>query len=135
MQVLWGIGGMVILLAIAFVLSTNRRAINPRTVIGALAIQIVFAFVVLYWDLGRQALQVVTSGVQAVIDTSNEGIQFLFGPVLPEGDSGPVFAFQVLPIIIYFASLTSVFYYLGILQFVVNLMGRGLQKALGTSGP
>ena len=83
MQVLWGIGGMVILLAIAFVLSTNRRAINPRTVIGALAIQIVFAFVVLYWDLGRQALQVLTSGVQAVIDTSNEGIQFLFGPVLP----------------------------------------------------
>lgn len=134
MQVLWGIGGMVTLLAIAFVLSTNRRAINPRTVIGALVIQIV-AFVVLYWDLGRQALQVLTSGVQAVIDTSNEGIQFLFGPVLPEGDSGPVFAFQVLPIIIFFASLTSVLYYLGILQFVVNLMGRGLQKALGTSGP
>jgi CNT family concentrative nucleoside transporter len=135
MQVLWGIGGIVTLLAIAFVLSTNRRAINPRTVIVALVIQIVFAFVVLYWNLGRQALQVLTSGVQAVIDTSNEGIQFLFGPVLPEGDSPPVFAFQVLPIIIFFASLTSVLYYLGILQFVVNLMGRGLQKALGTSGP
>jgi concentrative nucleoside transporter, CNT family len=135
MQVLWGIGGMVVLLAIAFVLSTNRRAISPRTVIGALIIQIAFAFIVLYWDLGRQALQILTSGVQAVIDTSNEGIQFLFGPVLPDQDSGPVFAFQVLPIIIFFASLTSVLYYLGILQFVVNLMGRGLQKALGTSGP
>jgi CNT family concentrative nucleoside transporter len=135
MQVLWGIGGMVVLLAIAFLISTNRRAIRLRTVIGALIIQITFAFIVLYWDLGRQALQILTSGVQAVIDTSNEGIQFLFGPVLPDADSGPVFAFQVLPIIIFFASLTSVLYYLGILQFVVNLMGRGLQKALGTSGP
>ena len=105
MQVLWGIGGMLVLLAIAFLLSTNRRAIRLRTVIGALIIQIAFAFIVLYWELGRQALQILTSGVQAVIDTSNEGIQFLFGPVLPDADSGPVFAFQVLPIIIFFASL------------------------------
>ena len=93
MQILWGVGGIAVLLAIAFLLSTNRRAINPRTVIGALVIQIVFAFVVLYWGLGRRALQVLTEGVQAVINTSNEGIQFLFGPVLPEADSGPVFAF------------------------------------------
>jgi concentrative nucleoside transporter, CNT family len=106
MQVLWGIGSKVVLLAIAFLLSTNRRAIRLRTVIGALIIQITFAFI-LYWDLGRQALQILTSGVQAVIDTSNEGIQFLFGSVLPDADSGPVFAFQVLPIIIFFASLTS----------------------------
>ena len=134
MEILWGIGGMVALLAIAFSLSTNRRAINPRVVIGALIIQLAFAFIVLYWDLGRQALQIVTNGVQAVIDTSNEGIQFLFGPVLPDQDAGPIFAFQVLPIIIFFASLTSVLYYLGILQFVVNLMCRGLQRALGTSG-
>jgi CNT family concentrative nucleoside transporter len=133
MQILWGIGGIVALLAIAFLLSTNRRAVSPRTVIGALIIQIAFAFIVLYWDLGRQGLQILTNGVQAVINTSNEGIQFLFGPVLP--DEGVVFAFQVLPIIIFFASLTSVLYYLGILQFVVNLMGRGLQRALGTSGP
>jgi CNT family concentrative nucleoside transporter len=54
-QVLWGIGGVVVLLAIAFLLSTNRRAINPRTVVGALVIQVAFAFVVLYWDLGRRA--------------------------------------------------------------------------------
>lgn len=135
MQVLWGIGGMVVLLAIAFVLSTDRRTIKPRTVIGALVIQIVFAFVVLYWDLGRRGLQVITNGVQAVIDSSNAGIQFLFGPVLPNQGAGPVFAFQVLPIIVFFASLTSVLYYLGVLQFVVTLLGRGLQKALGTSGP
>jgi Na+ dependent nucleoside transporter len=77
MQVLWGIGGMVVLLAVAFVFSTDRRAINPRTVVGALVIQIAFAFVVLYWDFGRRGLQVLTNGVQAVIDSSNSGIQFL----------------------------------------------------------
>jgi nucleoside permease NupC len=133
MQVLWGLAGVVVLMAIAFLLSKNRRAINLRTVIGALIIQIAFAVIVLYWDLGRRALRLLTDGVQAVINTSNAGIEFLFGPVLP--DEGVAFAFQVLPIIIFFASLTSVLYYLKILQWVVELLGRGLQKALGTSGP
>ena len=132
MQVLWGLAGVVVLMAIAFLLSKNRRAINLRTVIGALIIQIAFAVIVLYWDLGRRALRLLTDGVQAVINTSNAGIEFLFGPVLP--DEGVAFAFQVLPII-FFASLTSVLYYLKILQWVVELLGRGLQKALGTSGP
>lgn len=80
---MWGIGGVVVLLAIAFLLSTNRRAINPRTVVGALVIEVAFAFVVLYWDLGRRALRTLTEGVQAAIDSSNAGIEFLFGPVLP----------------------------------------------------
>ena len=135
MQVLWGIGGMVVLLAIAFVLSTNRRAISPRTVIGALIIQIAFAFIVLYWDLGRQALQILTSGVQAVIDTSNEGIQFLFGPVLPDQDSGPVFAFQVLPIIIFFASLTSVLYHLKVLQWSSRSWAAASRRPSARAGP
>ena len=135
MQVLWGVGGMLVLLAIAFALSTNRRAINPRTVLVALLIQIAFAFVVLYWDLGRRALRLLTDGVQAIINSSNAGIEFLFGPVLPGGNSGPVFAFQVLPIIIFFASLTSVLYHLKVLQWVVTILGGALQKALGTSRP
>ena len=133
MQVLWGLAGVVVLMAIAFLLSKNRRAINLRTVIGALIIQIAFAVIVLYWDLGRRALRLLTDGVQAFINTSNAGIEFRFGPVLP--DEGVAFAFQVLPIIIFFASLTSVLYYLKILQWVVEFLGRGLQKALGTSGP
>ena len=133
MQVLWGIGGMVVLLAIAFLLSTNRRAINLRTVVGALVIQILFAFTVLYWDLGQRALRLLTDGVQAVIDSSNAGIEFLFGSALPE--DGVIFAFQVLPIIIFFASLTSVLYYLGILQWVVQILGGALQRLLDTSRP
>jgi concentrative nucleoside transporter, CNT family len=106
MQVLWGIGGMVILLAIAFGLSTNRRSINPRTVFGALAIQVLLGVVALYWVAGNRALHAMSNAVQAVIDSSEEGIEFLFGPVLPK--EGLVFAFQVLPVIIFFAALTSV---------------------------
>jgi concentrative nucleoside transporter, CNT family len=131
MQVLWGIGGMVALLAIAFGLSTNRRAINPRTVFVALAIQVVLGVVVLYWEAGKRALEAASNAVQAVIDSSNEGIEFLFGPVLPE--EGLVFAFQVLPVIIFFAALTSVLYHWHILQWVVKLIGGALQFALRTS--
>jgi CNT family concentrative nucleoside transporter len=131
MQVLWGIGGMVVLLAIAFGLSTNRQAINPRTVFGALAIQVLLGVVALYWNAGRRVLEAASNAVQAVIDSSNEGIQFLFGPVLPK--EGLVFAFQVLPVIIFFAALTSVLYHWGILQWVVKVLGGALQFALRTS--
>jgi concentrative nucleoside transporter, CNT family len=131
MQVLWGVGGMVVLLAIAFGLSTNRRAINPRTVFGALAIQFLLGVIVLYWSAGKRALQAASNAVQVVIDSSNEGIEFLFGPVLPE--EGLVFAFQVLPVIIFFAALTSVLYHWHILQWVVKIIGGALQFALRTS--
>ena len=132
-QILWGIGGMAFLLFLAFLLSTNRRAINPRTVLGALAIQIIFGVVVLYWDAGKRVLQAVTSGVQAVINSSREGIGFLFGPVLPEQEGSLVFAFQVLPVIIFFASLTAVLYHWNVLQWVVRIIGGALQNALNTS--
>jgi concentrative nucleoside transporter, CNT family len=131
MQVLWGIGGMVVLLAIAIGLSTNRRAINPRTVFGALAIQVLLGVVVLYWGAGKRVLEAASNAVQAVIDSSKEGIAFLFGPVLP--DEGLVFAFQVLPVIIFFAALTSVLYHWHILQWVVKILGGALQFALRTS--
>ncbi|GAA0518361.1 nucleoside permease [Saccharopolyspora subtropica] len=131
MQVLWGIGGMLVVLLLAFAMSTNRRAISLRTVLGALAIQIVFAFVVLRWDMGRQALAAVAGGVQRVIDSSKEGIEFLVGPILPS--QGTVVAFQVLPIIIFVSSLTAVLYHWNILQWVVRIIGGGLQKVLGTT--
>lgn len=131
MQILWGIGGMAAVLLLAFALSTNRRAIKPRTVIGALAIQFAFGFIVLYSEVGQRALEAVSNVVGAVINSSSEGIGFLFGPVLPE--EGSVFAFQVLPVIIFFASLTAVLYHWNILQWVVRTLGGALQKVLGTT--
>ena len=133
MDVLWGIGGMALLVGLGLALSTNRRAVRWRTVLAALGIQVIFGVIVLYWSWGQAALAKVTQGVQAVINTSNAGIGFLFGPVLPQGDdAGVVFAFQVLPVIIFFAALTAVLYHFKILQFVVENLGWALGKALGT---
>ncbi len=131
-DVLWGAGGMVALMGIAWLCSTDRRAVRLRTVIGALALQVGFGVLVLSWSVGGRALEAASSGVQAVIDSSREGIGFLFGPVLPAEDQGTVVAFQVLPVIVFFASLTAVLYHLGVLQRVVEVFGGGLGRLLGT---
>lgn len=133
MDVLWGLGGIALLLIIAVLLSADRRKIKPRTVILALLVQLGFGALVLYVPAGQRVLEAVSSGVQSVINSSAEGIGFLFGPILPE--EGSVFAFQVLPVIVFFAALTSVLYYLGILQLVTKWLGGGLAKLLGTTGP
>lgn len=132
LDVLWGIGGMAGLLLIAFALSSNRRAIRPRTVVGAFALQLLLGVIVLYWGPGRWALQQVSEGFQAVIDTSSEGISFLFGGLLPAEGDGTIFALQVLPVIIFFASLTAVLYHWRILPWIVQLLGGALGKLLGT---
>lgn len=133
MQYIWGIIGIISILAIALVLSKDRKSINTRTVIGALAFQLIFAFIVLKWEFGRTILQFISKLVQTVIDSSNEGIQFVFGGVLNADNAGFTFAFQVLPIIIFFASLISVLYYLGIMQFATKVIGGILSKILQTS--
>ena len=132
LDVIWGIGGMAGLLLIAFALSSNRRAIRPRTVVGAFALQLLLGVIVLYWGPGRWALQQVSAGFQAVIDTSSEGISFLFGGLLPAEGEGTIFALQVLPVIIFFASLTAVLYHWRILPWIVQLLGGALGKLLGT---
>ena len=131
-DLLWGIGGMAGLLLIAFALSSNRRAIRVRTVVGAFALQLVLGVIVLYWGPGRWALEKVSAGFQAVIDTSSEGISFLFGGLLPAEGEGTIFALQVLPVIIFFASLTAVLYHWRILPWIVQLLGGALGKLLGT---
>lgn len=129
-DVVWGLGGMVGLLLVAVACSSDRRSIRLRTVLGALGLQVAFAVLVLYWPPGQRALGKLSEGFQSVIDTSGEGIDFLFGPVLPE--EGSVFAFQVLPVIIFFASLTAVLYHWRILPRVVAVLGGGLGRLLGT---
>ncbi|MBW3084855.1 putative pseudouridine transporter [Austwickia sp. TVS 96-490-7B] len=130
MHILWGLVGMIGLLAIAVSASTNRRAISLRTVLPALGLQIGFGVLVLFVPAGRSVLNGAAKGVQAVIDSSKTGIGFLFGSLITE--KGFVFAFQVLPVIVFFASLTSVLYYLGLLQRFVEGLGSALEKVLGT---
>jgi len=132
-NLLWGIFGIIVVLGIAFLFSDGKKSIKPRTILGGLAIQITFAFMVLEWELGRQALLWLSSGVQGIINYAGEGIAFVFGPAADTENFGFVFAFQVLTIIIFFSSLISVLYYLNIMQLIIRLLGGALSKLLGTS--
>ncbi|ANO52401.1 NupC/NupG family nucleoside CNT transporter [Woeseia oceani] len=128
-----GIAGLIVILAIAVLLSTNRRAINFRVVGAAFALQVVVAALVLYSEWGKLAILALSDGVQAVIDFSKAGIDMVFGPLA--GDVvGFSFAINVLPIIIFFSALMSVLYHLRIMQWVVKLVGGGLRWLVGT-GP
>ena len=133
MGILGSILGIVVLLIIAVLFSNNRKAINLRTVLGALAIQIGFAALILYVPFGRDALQATANGVSNVIAYGNEGINFVFGGLADPSNVGFIFAVKVLPIIVFFSGLISVLYYLGIMQVVIKVIGGALQAALGTS--
>ncbi|GAA5416935.1 putative nucleoside permease NupX [Paraliobacillus ryukyuensis] len=133
MNLLWGIVGIIVVLSIAFLFSSHKKSIKLRTILGGLSIQIVFAFIVLKWEAGQNALKAFTLGVQNVINYANEGISFLFGELANSDKYGSIFAFHVLPIIIFFSALISVLYYLGIMQWFIKIIGGGLSKLLGTS--
>lgn len=133
MEIFMSFFGMAALLGIAVLLSKDRRAINLRTVGGAFAIQFLFGAFVLYTSIGQTALGAITSGVQSVIDFGNDGINFLFGGLTTNDGVGFVFALHVLPVIIYFSALISVLYYLGIMKWIINLIGGALSKILGSS--
>ena len=133
MGILGSVLGIVVLLIIAVLFSNNRKAINLRTVLGALAIQIGFAALILYVPYGRDALQATANGVSNVIAYGNEGINFVFGGLADPSNVGFIFAVKVLPIIVFFSGLISVLYYLGIMQAVIKVIGGALQAALGTS--
>ncbi|WP_416151939.1 NupC/NupG family nucleoside CNT transporter [Salipaludibacillus sp. HK11] len=135
MNIIWGLFGVVVVLAIAFLFSNDRKAIKPRTIIGGLAIQFTFAFVVLQWDLGRKVLEEFTFLVNNIIGYTDEGIDFLFGGLFEAEGVGMIFAFQVLTVVIFFSSLISVLYYLGIMQKIIQFLGGALSKFLGTSKP
>lgn len=133
MNYLWGLLGIITVFAIAILFSTNRKAIKLQTILGGLAIQFIFAFIVLKWELGREMLKRLSLGVTEIVNYANEGVNFLFGGLFQAENIGFVFAFQVLTVIIFFSSLISVLYYLGIMQWVIKILGGGLAKILGTS--
>ena len=131
--------GIVVLLGIAYLLSNNRKAINFRTVFGALTIQVSLGAFILYVPIGRDALLAVANGVSKVISYGNEGIKFLFGALAGDkvfevfGGEGFIFAVRVLPVIVFFSALISLLYYIGIMQWVIKIIGGALQRMLGTS--
>ncbi len=139
MQLIMSIIGMAVLIAIAILFSSNRRAIRLRTVGGAFLIQLAIGAFVLYVPAGRSVLQGMSDAVSKVIGYGQDGMSFIFGGLVSDkmfelfGGGGFIFAFRVLPIIVFFSSLIAVLYYLGIMQLVIKILGGGLQKILGTS--
>jgi CNT family concentrative nucleoside transporter len=139
MEIVMGLVGVLSLMLIAVIFSSNRKAINLRTIGGAFVIQAAIPAFVIFTDFGASVLGGLSSGVQVIIDSANAGIGFLFGGLVSDqmfevfGGGGFVFAFRVLPIVIFFASFIAVLYYLGVMQFVIKIFGGALQKILGTS--
>lgn len=133
MTLLMSLVGMVTLVAIALIFSYDRKSIRLRTVLGAFAIQAGIGAFVLYVPFGQAVLQAISSGVSQILVYANDGIGFLFGGLADVENVGFVFAIKVLPVIIFFSSLIAVLYYIGIMQWVIRILGGALQKALGTS--
>ena len=128
-----GLVGIALLLLIAVALSSNRRAIVPRVVGAAFALQAGIAVLVLYTAQGRAVINAMAQGVSNLLGYAQAGIDFLFGPFGDPGKMGFAFALHTLPIIIFFAALVSILYYFGIMQFIVKWLGGAIQWVTGIS--
>jgi concentrative nucleoside transporter, CNT family len=133
MQILLSLCGMALIVGIAILLSSNRRAIRPRVVLAAFALQVGLAALVLYVPWGKAALNGAAQGVSNLLGYSKAGTDFLFGNLASPEVGGNSFAIAALPVIVFFAALISILYYLGIMQYVIRWVGGGLQKVTGIS--
>ncbi len=132
-RILIGLAGIVVILLLAVLLSADRRAIRLRVVGSAFALQVLIATIVLYWGPGRAALAGASGGVAALLGYSQKGTEFLFGRLAAPDVGGQSFAIAALPVIIFFASLVSILYYLGVMQRVVRWVGGAIEKVIGVS--
>ena len=127
--------GIFAFLALAAAMSTNLRAVNPKTIGWGIAIQIGLAIAVTQFEWVQSAFQLVGNGIKVLIDCSDKGAEFVFGSLSKvDGPVGFVFAFKALPPIIFVSAFFSVLYYLGVLQLVVKAFAWGMQFFMGTSG-
>ncbi len=148
MDIIRGFFGILLIIAIAFLLSNNKKHINWRLVVAGLSLQLVFAILIIkgddlrafFFPLGwvKDFFTWISGFFVLVLNFTSEGAQFVFGDLAKnpgtDGSLGTFFAFQVLPTIIFFASLMSILYYLGIMQKIVQAMAWVMAKTMGTSG-
>ena len=130
-----GIIGMVFLIFISFLLSNNKKAINWKTASFGLLIQLILAIGVLKIGWVQSIFEFAGKIFVKILEFTMEGTKFLFGDLVSMDNFGGVFIFAILPTVIFFAALTSVLFYFGIIQKVVKLMALLLSKVLGVSGP
>src|SRR5215472_336662 len=129
-----GFLGLAVILGIAWLFSTHKQAIKLRVIAWGMGLQILFALLVLKTDFGK-VFQWIGSGVNSMLEYAERGSEFLFGPLgVKSGPYGVIFAFQVLPIVIFIASFFAILYYLGVMQWIVRAMAVAMQKVMGVSG-
>ncbi len=133
MRILIGLAGILVILAIAAALSTDRRAIRPRVVGAAFALQAGFAILVLRTPWGREGIGAMSRGVSNLLGYAQTGIDFLFGNLAKPELGGFSFAISALPVIIFFASIVSILYYVRIMQLVIKWIGGAIQYVTGIS--
>ncbi|MBH1992164.1 MAG: NupC/NupG family nucleoside CNT transporter [Sphingomonadaceae bacterium] len=133
MHFLIGLAGILLILGLALAFSSDRRAINPRVVGSAFLLQIGIAVLVLYVPAGRSIIAGMSKGVSNLLGYAQAGTDFIFGPLAKPEIGGASFAIAALPVIIFFASLVSILYYLGVMQFIVRWVGGAIEKVTGVS--
>jgi len=138
MQRFTGFLGIIVILGIAYLLSNNRKAINRRVVLWGLGLQWFFAIFILVTPIGKPLFDFFNRAVLKLLQFSDEGAYFVFNELAlspgTEGSLGRFFAFQVLPTIIFFSAFMAILYHFGIMQTVVKLLSRAMQKTMQTSG-
>ena len=133
MHIVKSLAGMALILLIAYVLSSNRKAIKLRVVGAAFALQAGFAALVLVTPWGRAVIGAMSNGVTNLLGYAQAGIDFLFGNLAKPELGGYSFAISALPVIIFFAAIVSILYYLGIMQLIVRWLGGAIQWITGIS--
>ena len=132
---LTGVLGILLILLFAFLFSTNRKAIRPRTVIVGLALQICFAILVLRVSYGVRVMAMLGDGANKLLSYSYVGSSFLFGDLGSRHSKyGVLFAFQILPIIIFIAAFFAILYHYGVMQFIIRQLARVMMRFMGASG-
>jgi len=135
MERLVSVLGLGVLVGIAVLFSTNRRRIDWRLVGAGLTLQIIFAAFVHLFPPGQRILELIRDGAVTLLSFTEDGSRFLFGPLMEaDGPVGFVFAFRVLPVIVFFSALMGVLYHLGIMQRLVLFLARGMKRLMGVSG-
>jgi CNT family concentrative nucleoside transporter len=122
--------GILVFIGLAWLMSSHKRRVNPRIILGGLLLQFAFAAIILQTTYGGEFFDLIDKAFTTLLSCVSAGSEFVFGP----GFAEHFFAFKVLPTIIFFSAFMSIFYYYGVMQFIVSLFARLMQVTLGTSG-
>lgn len=132
LDALWGLAGCMIILAMVFLFSENKRRISYYTVGMGFVLQVLLGVAVLRWEFGRDVLLAISDWITAVVGYGNEGLAFVFGP-LAQGGEFAIFAVTVLGMIIFLTVLIAILYHIGVMQWIVRIVGGAIAKVMRAS--